>query len=256
MLSFSANLSMLFTEVALSQRFALARQQGFGAVEIQFPYSIPVTTVKALLDEYQLKLVLFNVAADDLLQGGEGLAAVPHKQAQFQAALAEAVSYAEILRPEVINILPGRCFQDAARHYYLDTFRLNVQSALQAFTPLGITTVFEAINTQDMPGFLLSTGQQMLDVLVDLQHPRLLMQYDIYHMAMMGEDSLDFIAQHAEQIGHIQFADVPGRGQPGSGRLDFTAIFKVIADSSYGGWVGAEYRPIGNTVESLGWFKV
>lgn len=253
MLRFSANLSMLFTEVSLPERFQLAKQHGFDAVEVQFPYAIPANTLRDLLTKNDLKLVLFNVDADDLLQGGEGLASVPEKQAQFKTALAQAVRYAEILKPRAINILPGRCLHPERYTDYLDTFKYNLSLALAAFTPLGIKTVFEAINTVDMPGFIIHTEQHMLDILQALSHPALLMQYDIYHMHKMQQHPLQFIQQHAAKIGHIQFADNPGRGQPNTGEIDFEALFKGIAASVYTGWVGAEYRPVGATGESLGW---
>lgn len=255
MLRFSANLSLLFTEVPLSERFQWAKQAGFKAVELQFPYELPVHTLKALLDEYELKLVLFNVAADDLLQGGEGLAAVPEKQTRFKEALAQALDYAKVLQPEVINVLPGRCINPERRSEYLATFRQNLGFALTAFSSMGIRTVFEAINTDDMPGFLIHTEQQMLDILSTLKHPLLRMQYDIYHMAKMQQNPVQFIAHYAEFIGHIQFADVPQRGQPGTGTLDFAQLFKTIEHSSYNGWLGAEYKPLGPSLESLEWFE-
>ena len=115
MLRFTANLSLLFTEVPLQQRFQAAKEQGFTAVEIQFPYELSAHSIRQQLDKQPLKLVLFNVDADDLLQGGEGLAAVPEKQQQFKQAVAQAAAYAKILKPDAINILPGRCFDKARR---------------------------------------------------------------------------------------------------------------------------------------------
>ncbi|MGZ5045102.1 MAG: TIM barrel protein, partial [Methylobacter sp.] len=111
------------------------------------------------------------------------------------------------------------------------------------------------INIHDMPGFIIYNGAQMLSVLDQLNRPELLMQYDIYHMQMMGEKPEAFIAELADQIGHIQFADCPGRGQPGTGRIDFKQMFSAIEKSSYSGWVGAEYKPVGTTAESLGWLS-
>jgi hydroxypyruvate isomerase len=81
------------------------------------------------------------------------------------------------------------------------------------------------------------------------------MQYDIYHMQMMGDNLDEFITQHAHKIGHIQFADCPGRGQPGTGRINFESIFSSIEKSDYSGWIGAEYKPVGATTDSLGWFS-
>jgi len=255
MLNFAANLSLLFTEVELIERFKSARQQGFDAVEIQFPYTLSTETLKVALEQHRLKLVLLNVAADDLLQGGEGLACVPEKQTQFRQAVAQAADYARLLKPDVINVLPGRCLNETRKQDYLRTFKENLCFAADAFSPLGIKTVFEAINTQDMPGFLISGGKQMLAVLDELNRPDLFMQYDVYHASMMGEDPAGFITRHADKIGHIQFADCPGRGQPGTGQIDFAKVFSAIEESGYQGWVSAEYKPTGTTAESLGWFK-
>jgi hydroxypyruvate isomerase len=255
MLNFTANLSLLFTEVELIDRFQAAKQAGFNAVEIQFPYDLSAAEIKHKLDEYGLKLVLFNVAAADLLQGGEGLACVSEKRELFKDAVAQAIDYAELLKPEAINILPGRCLDKNRLEQYMETFKENLCFAVEAFSPLGIKTVFEAINTYDMPGFILHSGAQMLDVLNQLNCPELFMQYDIYHMVMMGEKPEAFIAEHANKIGHIQFADCPGRGQPGTGQIDFDRMFSAIEKSIYSGWVGAEYKPVGTTTKSLDWFK-
>lgn len=255
MLNFTANLSLLFTEMALIDRFKAAKQAGFNAVEIQFPYELSAAAIKNQLDEHDLKLVLFNVDADDLLQGGEGLACVPEKRDQFRQAVAQTLEYAKRLKPEVINVLPGRCLDSRRLEHYLATFKENLALAVEAFSPLDIKTAFEAVNTQDMPGFIIDSGAQMLEILKQLNRPKLFMQYDIYHMQMMGEKPEAFIAEHAQKIGHIQFADCPGRGQPGTGQIYFDRVFSAIEKSAYSGWVGAEYKPVGTTVESLDWLK-
>ena len=255
MLKFTANLSLLFTEEDLINRFKVAKQQGFDAVEIQFPYSLSAKILKNTLEAQQLKLVLFNVDADDLLHGGEGLACVPEKRNQFHKAVTQALEYAKLLKPEAINVLPGRCFNAIQKQDYLKTFKENLCFATETFAPFGIKTVFEAANIYDMPGFLIHNGRQMLNILEQLKLPNLFMQYDIYHMHMMSEKSDEFIIRHADKIGHIQFADCPGRGQPGTGRINFAHVFSVLEKSAYSGWVGAEYKPIGTTSESLAWYS-
>ncbi len=252
---FAANLSLLFNETRLIERFQAASKQDFSAVEIQFPYDLPAKDIQSELITNQLQLILFNVPVDDLLHGGEGLACVPEKRQRFQAAIAQTVTYAETLKPDVINVLAGRCLNKKYRAQYLQTFKENLAYALEAFSPLGIKTVFEAINTYDMPGFLIHSSQQMLDIFTDLNHPMLAMQYDIYHMTRMGENPTEFINQQGTNIGHIQFADNPGRGQPGTGSIDFEQLFNVIDNSDYSGWLGAEYLPVGTTAESLNWFN-
>lgn len=253
MLRFSANLSLLFTELPLVERFQAAKQAGFDAVEIQFPYELPAEWVAERAASAGVKLVLFNVPAGDLLAGGEGLAAVPELREEFRLALEQAVAYARVLKPHAINVLPGRCL-DAGRYAaYLQTLRENLRHAADALSPLGVKALFEAINTFDMPGFIVHRGAGMLELLDELDHPNLALQYDIYHMARMGENPAEFILVHAGKIGHIQFADVPGRGQPGSGEMDFASLFQAIEASGYAGYLGAEYKPVGGTARSLAW---
>lgn len=252
---FTANLSLLFTELPLLQRFAAAKLHGFTAVEIQFPYELTVDQLSAALAENDLRLVLFNVDAANLLQGGEGLAAVPEQRERFREAVAQTLIYAEILQPEVINVLPGRCLQQGRWDEYYATFLDNLRYAADRLATIGVTTVFEAVNSHDMPGFIVDSGEAMLWILAELNHPNLRLQYDIYHMSRMGENCRAFLQQHLDKIGHIQFADCPGRGQPGTGNLDFADLFGLLDRLDYPGWVGAEYRPQGMTGESLAWLR-
>ncbi len=255
MLRFSANLSLLFTELPLAERFEAAAEAGFEAVEIQFPYELSPRQIERKLQRHRLKLVLFNVDAATLLQGGEGLAAVPEQRDRFRQAVAQTLEYARVLRPEAVNVLPGRCLNEELQDDYLATFKDNLRYAADDFQRIGVKTVFEAVNTLDMPGFIVHNGRQMLDILEELRHPNLALQYDLYHMWRMGEDCGGFLRRHIANVGHIQFADCPGRGQPGSGHSDFETIFELIAASPYRGWTGAEYRPTASTADSLGWFS-
>lgn len=254
-MQYSANLSMLFTEVPMPERFALARQQGFSAVEIQFPYQWPAADIKQWLDENALSLVLFNVDADTLLQGGEGLAAVPSRRQDFEAALHQTADYAAILQPRCINVLPGRCLQPDRNADYWQCLIDNLHLACEVLAAIKVTTVFEAINSLDMPGFLIDGHAAMLQVLAAVNHPNLKLQYDIYHMARMQQDIPGFWREHLEQIAHIQFADCPGRHEPGTGQLDFAGLFAELERLGYQSFLGAEYKPQVSTSESLSWFR-
>ena len=58
------------------------------------------------------------------------------------------------------------------------------------------------------------------------------------------------------RIGHIQFADTPGRHEPGSGEVNFPNVFAAIEKAGYGGYIAAEYRPsTARTEDSLAWFQ-
>ena len=248
-----ANLSLLFTELPLLERVRAAAEAGFAGVEIQFPYEVPAAALQAELQRSGLPLVLFNLPAGDLMQGGAGLAAVPGREAQFAAGLRQALEYAEVLRPQKINVLAGRLAEGVEREQALALLAEHLRQTAEAFAGRGVAVLMEAVNLHDMPGFLLNTPQHLLDMLARVGHPNLAAQLDFYHMARMGLDLADCVRQLQGHIGHVQFADAPGRGEPGSGELDFEPALAALRAQGYAGWLGAEYRPVGATSAGLGW---
>ncbi len=253
-MNIAANLSLLFSELPLAERILAARTAGFDGVEIQFPYELPAIRLKELLERAGLPLVLINLPAGDLMQGGPGLAAVPQRQETFDAALQEALTYALMARPACVNVLPGRLAEGIGREEALTTLERNLWKAAEAFEMLGIRVLCEAINPLDMPGFLINSAEELAVLLERVDHPNCLAQLDFYHMARQELDIPACIERLAGRIGHVQFADCPGRGEPGSGELDFAAALQALQASGYQGWLGAEYRPgDAGTQASLGW---
>ena len=47
--------------------------------------------------------------------------------------------------------------------------------------------------------------------------------YDLYHSVTEGEDPATELANAGDLVRYVQIADVPGRGEPGSGGLDWAA---------------------------------
>lgn len=253
MLKLSANLSMLFTERPFIERFAAARAAGFGAVEIQFPYELSIDAIRTELEQHDLTLVLINVPAGDLMQGGDGLAGVPGREQAFRQAVQEALRYAEALQVPVVNVLAGRQPEGESLMHCLHTLAMNLRHAAETFQPAGITTVTEAINTFDMPRFLLHSVAQMQEMRERVDHPMLKMQFDCYHMQRMGENVEQCLRNNVDAIGHIQFADVPGRHEPGTGSMNYPMLFRLLHELPYNGWTGAEYRPSTTTEHTLAW---
>lgn len=253
MLRFSANLSMLFTERPLPARFAAARAAGFTAVEIQFPYELGTAELRRLLQENDLDLVLINVPASDLLQGGDGLACVPGRERDFRAAVAHAREYAGELGVPTVNVLSGRRPAGVPEDVCLRLLQDNLEHAVDELRAIGVTTVIEAINIFDMPRVLVHSLEDMRRLCRKV--PQLKIQFDCYHMSRMGEDVTDALRESIPLLGHVQFADNPGRHEPGTGRIDYRSVFTLLRDSGYAGWCGAEYRPSRATEETLAWWR-
>jgi hydroxypyruvate isomerase len=253
---FSANISTLFREVPLIDRIGLAAAAGFDAIEIQFPYDQDPAVLRAELEAQNLPLVLMNFPVGDLMTGGEGLAAVPGREAKFEQALSEACRFAEALRPAAMNLLAGRPDPRHDRAQCQAVFESSLRKASLLTRELGIQLLTEPVNSIDSAGFFLSTEHQTLALIGAMPDIDLRMQYDLYHMQMMGSDLLTSLPGVIDRVGHIQFSDLPGRTEPGLGTIDFEQIFKLIDSLDYRGYVGAEYFPTVATSASLGWLRL
>ncbi|MGH8258566.1 MAG: TIM barrel protein, partial [Steroidobacteraceae bacterium] len=117
---------------------------------------------------------------------------------------------------------------------------------------VGAQPLLEAINPFDAPEYCVPSFELAAEILGRCD-PRLGLQFDVYHAARLGLEPDRAFASLRHLVAHIQFADVPGRHEPGTGALDFGRIFATIERGGYDGWVGAEYHPSGHTAASLAW---
>lgn len=250
---FAANLSMMFTERALLERPAAARAAGFQAVEVQFPYEAPAEDWEAALRGTGLPMVLINVPAGDTTRHPPGIAALPERRDEYRAGVETALRYAERLSVKRVNVLAGVVPRTLSIEAARDCFVENVAWTADRFRDLGVTVLIEAINIRDVPGFLLNGSNQALAVIFQAGRDNLAFQYDCYHMQIMEGDIIPTLERIVEHVGHIQFADTPGRHEPGTGELNYANIFAAIDRLDYAGWTSAEYRPSGRTEDTLGW---
>ena len=250
---FSANLSMLFTEVPFLDRFERAAQAGFEAVEFMFPYAHSPQEIKARLDATGLKAVLHNLPAGDWEGGDRGIACDPARVAEFRAGVARGVAYATTLGVPQLNCLAGKAPAGADDALLRHTFVDNLRFAATALHQAGLRLLVEPINRYDIPGFYLQRTAQALSVLDEVGAPNAFVQYDIYHAQRTEGELAATLAQHLARIGHIQIADNPGRHEPGSGEINYRFLFQHLDRIGYQGWVGAEYRPASTTEAGLDW---
>lgn len=250
---FSANLSMLFTEHDFLDRFAAAADAGFAGVEYISPYEYAPQTIAALNARHGLTQALFNLPLGDWQKGERGIAIYPGRVAEFREGVEQAALYAAELGCERVNCICGLMPEDGDRQKLEATLVDNLAFAAERLGRDGVSLLIEPINTRDIPDFFLTGTTQALDLIQRVGAPNLMLQYDIYHMHIMEGGVAEAMERLLPRIGHIQFADDPGRHEPGTGTIHFPPLFSHIDTIGYRGWVGAEYLPTGATRDSLGW---
>ena len=250
---FSANISMMFREAPFPDRFDAAAAAGFSAVDIQFPYGFPAAQLAERARDANVSIVLINAPAGDQSRREPGIACRPERVAEFREGIEMACEYARTLQCSRVNILAGRVDGDPEANQA--TLLENLAYGSDMLTGINARALLEPLNAADAPGYIIRTTADAVACIRKVRRDNLKLQFDIYHRHMSEGNVIDALTEFAPVIGHIQFADAPGRHQPGTGAINFSAIFDKIDENGYSGWVGAEYIPTHDTIGSLDWFR-
>lgn len=240
---FDVNLSILFTDLPLLERPAAAAKAGFDAVELWWPFDTPEPAeaeLRAFADAVRdagVELVGLNFYAGDMPAGDRGLLARPDGSARFLANVDVAVALAGELGCGVLNALYGN-----GPEVDRDLAVANLRRAADTAAGIGATVVVEAVNSHDNPHYPITSSGAAFALIDEVDRANVGFLADLYHLHRMGEDVLALIDTHAARFTHVQIADDPGRGQPGSGRMPYQEIFTRLAAAGYRGHVGLEYR--------------
>jgi hydroxypyruvate isomerase len=252
---FAANLSMMFNEVPFLDRFKAASAAGFAGVEFLFPYEHSPEEVDARAKAAGTQIVLFNMPPGNWAAGERGIAGLPGREQEFREGVDMALAYAERLGTPSLHamagIAPAGTDPDACR----TTLIANLKYAAEKLAAKEITLLLEAINTRDMPGFIVPTQKDSYAICQAVGAPNLKMQMDLYHMQIMEGDLATSLKRYAPQCGHIQIAGCPDRHEPDTGEVRYEYLFRLLDEIGYRGWLGCEYRPAGKTNEGLAWLS-
>lgn len=244
---FAANLTLLFTEYPFIDRFGAAREAGFDAVEVLFPYDEPAKNIAAALRGHGLEMILFNTPPPNWAGGDRGYAAIAGGQDRFQHDFKRALRYAEVLSPRHIHIMAGIAQGDEAHTCFIENLKWAcAQAPSQSF-------VIEPLNPHDMPGYFLNSFDLAAEVLDAVNADNLGLQYDVYHAHRIAGDAAAVWQVHGHRARHIQIGRIPDRSDPLGGDFDFPSFFKTLDKIGYQGAVSGEYHPSGRTQDGLGW---
>ncbi|MCX5203320.1 TIM barrel protein [Streptomyces sp. NBC_00237] len=263
---FDVNLSILFTELPLLERPAAAAEAGFTAVELWWPWIETPTpdqseldALKKALDDAGTQLVGLNFYAGQLPGPDRGALSVPGEESdRFRANIEVAADFAASVGCTALNALYGNRVEGVDAQIQ-DTLALeNLVLAARAADRVGAILLIEALNKPESPLYPLVSAPSAIEVVdkvnraTGLGNAKFLL--DLYHLSMNGENLDEVIDAYADKTGHVQIADNPGRGAPGTGDLDLGALLDRLKKAGYEGWVGLEYKPGDRpSAESFDW---
>ncbi|MDF6017973.1 TIM barrel protein [Streptomyces sp. JH34] len=263
---FDVNLSILFTELPLLERPAAAAAAGFTAVELWWPWietPTPAQTeldaLKKALDDAGTQLVGLNFYAGRLPGPDRGALSLPGGESdRFRANIDVAADFAASVGCKALNALYGNRVEGVEPAAQDELALENLVLAARAAHRIGATLLIETLNDTESPLYPLVSAPAGIEVVdrvneaTGLGNAAFLL--DLYHLSMNGEDLSQVVKAYAAKTGHVQIADNPGRGAPGTGSLPLERLLDELTEAGYDGWVGLEYKPGDRpSAESFGW---
>jgi hydroxypyruvate isomerase len=255
-----ANCSLLFTELPLLQRPVAAKAAGFDSIEFWWPFDSPVPAerdvdsfVRAVGDS-GVALRGLNFFGGDLAGPDCGVLSIPDRSAEFRDNIDVAVDIGARLNVRVLNALYGNRVPGVDPAKQDETGLENLRLAASEAARIGATVLVEPVSGPKP--YPIRTAADALAVVAAARADgpaNIGFLCDIYHLAVNGDDPLRVIREHAAGIGHVQIADAPGRGEPGTGTLPIGDCLAELDAAGYDGWAGLEYRPSTTTLDSLRW---
>ncbi|MGP3982194.1 TIM barrel protein [Streptomyces sp. KR80] len=251
---FDVNLSILFTELPLLERPAAAAAAGFTAVELWWPWiDLPtpeqaeLAALRDALNDAGTQLVGLNFYAGQLPGPDRGALSLPGAESdRFRANIDVAADFAQSVGCTALNALYGNRVEGVDPQVQDSLALENLVSAARAADRVGAVLLIEALNQPESPLYPLVSAPAAVEVVdkvnaaTGLGNAKFLM--DLYHLSMNGEDLHEVIDRYTGKTGHVQIADNPGRGAPGSGDLDFDDLLGRLKKAGYDGWIGLEYK--------------
>lgn len=256
-----ANLHTMFTEVPLLERPAAARAAGFAEVECWWPFDgqprpdrDEIEGLVEAITAAEVQLTAMNLYAGTMASGDRGVISHPDAAQDFRDSVEVAMGIGSRLGTRLFNVPYGRRLPGVDEQAQDDAATRALAAAGEAAARIGATVLVEPLS--GFADYPVRTSRAAIEVIDRVREHSpgasvgLLM--DQYHLATNGEDvraDLEFVVPY---LSHLQIADVPGRGAPGSADGDVRGFVEDVLARGYDGAVALEYVPAGSTQESLG----
>jgi len=252
---YAPNISWLLPGLSFSERAYQVAEAGFSALEFGFPSHADTAALKAVQDEFGLRVILFNQDVPVWDETNRGYLVDPLRKDEFRKKLDEALAIADLLDVEKVMLSAGVVLPEMSRASQRECMLENLQYAAPLAEEADMIFTIEMLNPIDNPGYFLTSTSEGLEIVTEFNHPRIKFQLDTYHVQRMEGNVTETLVDNMPLIGHIQFADVPGRHEPGTGELNFENIEAAARGAGYQGYIGLEYIPKAEGMAALAWCR-
>lgn len=241
---YSVNLQFMWTELSFPDRVRKAAAFGFDQVDLWDWRDSDIDGVAAACQ------------AEGVTLGGffghrQGGLADPAQHQQVMEELSRSVEVARRVGASQLHtfsdgIGPGGVIAKPPPLTHQTRFRACVDglaAAAQLVEGSGVTLAVEAINNVYVPGYFWDEVGITLGICQAVDHPQVRLAFDCFHQQLSGGRLTDHLLEALPWIARFDVADVPGRGHPGTGEINYRHLRRILESEGYEGVVSFEMDP-------------
>lgn len=244
MIKLSVCIEMIFADHPFEERIDCVAEAGLRAFEF---WDWPTKDISLINERRQLHNL--EVAAFIMEPRGRLVDA----DAELRDGVSHSIATAQILECRNLIALVGRESSALSRQEQHDHIVRGLRQVAPLAEDAGVTLLIEPLNVVvDHAGFYLSSSQEAFQIIEEVGSPNVKVLFDIYHQQVSEGNLIANMIEHLDLIGYLHVADVPGRHEPGTGEINYANVLRQISEAGYNGYVGLEYRPSGDSFQSLG----
>lgn len=245
MVRFSACIEALYRDVPFVERIEKVAAVGMKAFEFWGWGNKDIDAIKAAKDKFGLQIATFGADVG-------GALVEPANRVKLADGLKKSIEVAKKLDCQRLLVTTGNEIQGVAREKQHQSIVDGLKVAAKIVEDAGIILCLEPLNILvNHKGYYLYTSQEGFQIIDEVGSPNVKLLFDVYHQQITEGNLIANINASIGKISHFHVADVPGRHEPGTGEINYKNVFKAISETSYDGFVGLEYWPVGSDDDSL-----
>jgi hydroxypyruvate isomerase len=240
---------MLWTvnkQLPFEQRLEKVAEAGYGAVEL-------VDEFKKWSDEDFRRMnnkkrslgITFDATA-----GVWGIADPAGRDA-FLTDLQNFFPVAHKLECPAVIVLSGNRVDGVSRDAHHEACIEALKRAADLAAKQDVTLLLENIDQEENPKYYLTSVAEGFEITRTVDNPHVKFLYDFFHEQISEGNLIKKLEKNIDQVGLVHIADVPGRHEPGTGEINYTNIFRKLAELKYDRYAAMEFEPTADVVTSL-----
>lgn len=243
----SVMLWTVYRDLPFEQRLEKVAEAGYGAVELVGEFN------KWSEDDfrrYNAKKRSLGITFDAATGNVKGIVDPATREA-FLSDLKAFLPIAEKIECPEIIVLSGNRIEGASHEATHQACVETLKRASDIAAKANVTILLENIDQEENPKYFLTSVAEGFEIIRQVDNPHVKFLYDFYHEQISEGNLIEKLEKNIDLVGLVHIADVPGRHQPGTGEINYSNIFRKLAELKYNRYAAMEFIPNGDPVAAL-----